>query len=91
MSKYENLNPILEISRQLGEPISSNLPVAIEISEIADTFVADPGEKIWRYSAIDSAKDTILAVDSNGALTTVKRTPTGDAELTFTALNSKLE
>jgi len=81
----------LEIAKQIGEPISYQLPVPVEISAIADTFTAEVGEKVWRYSAVDSALDTVLAVDAAGAITLVKRTPTGDAELTFTGFNSKLE
>jgi len=84
-------NAFLEVARQIGEPISKQLPVPVEISAIADTFTAQPGEKIWRYNATDTSLDTVLAVDANGAITTVKRTPTGDAELTFSGLNSKLE
>lgn len=87
----ENINVALEVARQIGEPLSASLPVPVEISEIADTFTAEPGEKIWRYNATDSAKDTVLAVDANGDITTVKRTPTGDAELSFSGFNSKLE
>jgi len=89
--KIEEMNIVLEVARQIGEPLSAQLPVPVEISEIADTFTADPGEKIWRYTAFDTSLDTVLAVDAAGALVTVKRTPTGDAELTFTGLNSKLE
>lgn len=89
MPKYENAQ--LEIARQIGQPISPRLPVPVELSAIADTFTAEVGEKVWRYTAVDSSLDTVLAVDANGAITTVKRTPTGDAELTFTGLNSKLE
>jgi len=81
----------LEIAKQIGEPISYKFPVPVELNEIADVFTAEVGEKVWRYTAVDSAKDTCLAVDAAGAITLVKRTPTGDAELTFGGLNSKLE
>ena len=84
-------NIVLEVSMQVGQPINAQLPVPVEISAIADTFTAEPGEKVWRYTAFDTALDTVLAVDANGAITLVKRTPTGDAELTFSGLNSKLE
>jgi len=81
----------LEIAKQIGEPICPQLPVPVEISAIADTFTAEVGEKVWRYTAVDSSLDICLQVDANGAMTTVKRTPTGDAELTFMGLNSKYE
>lgn len=84
-------DPRLEIARLISEPINAQLPVPVELGAIADTFTAEVGEKVWRYTAFDTSLDTCLAVDANGALTVVKRTPTGDAELTFTGLNSKLE
>lgn len=84
-------NPQLEIARLIGQPISAQLPVPVELGAIADTFTAEVGEKVWRYTAFDSSLDTCLAVDANGAITLVKRTPTGDAELTFDGLNSKME
>lgn len=86
-----DINIQLEIAKLVGEPINPQLPVPVEIQAIADTFTAEVGEKIWRYTAIDSSLDTIIDVDSNGAITLVKRTPTGDAELTFKGLNSKME
>lgn len=84
-------NVHLELAKLIGEPINAQLPVPVEISAIADTFTAEPGEKVWRYTAFDTSLDTIIDVDVNGAITLVKRTPTGDAELTFKGLNSKLE
>ena len=86
-----DMNIVLEVSKLVGEPINKQLPVPVEISAIADVFTAEPGEKVWRYTAFDTSLDTVLAVDANGAITVVKRTPTGDAELTFDGLNSKLE
>ena len=84
-------NIYMEIAKQIGEPINPQLPVPVELEAIADVYTALPGEKVWRYTGIDSSLDTVLAVDSNGAITPVKRNPTGDAELTFTGFNSKLE
>ena len=84
-------NPQLEIAKLIGQPINVQLPVPVELGAIADTFTAEVGEKIWRYTAFDNALDTCLSVDANGAITLVKRTPTGDAELTFDGLNSKME
>lgn len=91
---YANIQPgsiQLEIARQLGEPINPQLKVPVALSEIADVFEVDPGEKVWRYTGFDSSLDTVLQVDADGDITLVKRTPTGDAELSFTGFNSKLE
>jgi hypothetical protein len=82
----------LEIARHLGEPINPKLPAAFELDLIADILPpAKPGEKIWKFSAFRSANDICLQVDAAGALTQVKRTPTGDAEMTFIGLDSKEE
>jgi len=82
----------LEIAKLIGEPINAQLPVPVELEAIADTFTAEVGEKIWRYTAFDTSLDTILAVDpSTGIITLVPRSATGDAELTFKGLQSKLE
>ena len=84
-------NAHLEIAKLIGEPINAQLPVPVELAEIADTFLAEAGEKIWRYTAFDTSLDTIITVDASGVITTVKRSPTGDAELTFSGLQSRLE
>lgn len=87
-----NRNLHLEIAKLIGQPIDPSLPVPVAISEIADTFTAQPGEKVWRYSEFDpNAGDYVRVVAGDGAISTIKRTPTGDAELTFSGLNSKLE
>lgn len=85
-------NFVLEIAKRVGEPIDPSLPVPVALEAVADTFTAEAGEKVWRYTQFDpNAGDVVLSVDANGVITTVKRTPTGDAELTFSGLNSKLE
>lgn len=81
----------LEIAKQIGQPIDPALPVPMPLAEVADVFTALPGEKVWRYSAFATSSDYVVDVDGNGAITVVKRTPTGDAELTFKGMNSKLE
>jgi len=92
MGKDETKRLDLEIAKSVGEPIDPTLPVPVAITEIADVFTAEPGEKIWRYSQFDpNAGDYVRVVLGSGAITTVKRTPTGDAELTFSGLNSKME
>jgi len=82
----------LEIAKLIGEPINYQLPVPVEISAIADTDTVEPGEKVWRYTNVDSDLDTILVIDTtNGKLVTVKRSPLGETEISFQGLNSKLE
>lgn len=81
----------LEIARLLGEPINTQLPVPVPISEIADTFTAEAGEHVWRIKNLDNTADVILNVNANGVITPVKRTPLTDVELTFSGLNSKMD
>jgi len=84
-------NMQLEISKLIGEPISNQLPVPVEIAAICDTFTAEPGEHVWRYTNIDKDADYILDVDADGKITVVKKTVMGDTELTFKHLDSRLE
>lgn len=81
----------LEVSKLIGEPINTQLSVAVELSTIADTFTAEPGEHVWRYQNLDETADVVLAVDANGLITVIKRTPLNDVELTFNGFNSKLD
>ncbi len=85
----ENLH--LEIAKLIGSPINTQLPVAVELSAIADVFTVEPGEHAWRVKDLDETADVVLNIDSNGVITPVKRSPLTDVELTFTGLNSKLE
>ena len=87
----ENERIDLRISKLIGEPINTQLPVAIELAEIADTFTAAPGEHVWRIQNLDETADVVLSVDSDGKITTVKRTPLNDVELTFSGFNSKMD
>lgn len=89
MSQY--LGKDLEIAKLIGEPINTQLPVAVELATIADIFTAEAGEHVWRIQDLDETADVILAVSSSGVITAVKRTPNTDVELTFSGLNSKLE
>jgi hypothetical protein len=84
-------NEQLRIAKLIGQPINEQLPVPVELAAIADTFTAEPGEHVWRYQNLDTNVDVVLTVDSDGKITTVKRTPLGDVELTFTHYNSKLD
>ena len=83
-------NFALEVAQLIGQPINTQLPVPVEISAIADTFVAQPGEKVYRFTTLDTTADVVLDV-STGAIVTVARDGVGDAEMTFKGLNSKLE
>ncbi|RLE37654.1 hypothetical protein DRJ17_06120 [Candidatus Woesearchaeota archaeon] len=84
-------NMSLEVARLIGQPINDNLPVPVELSEVADTFTAEPGEKMWVYGSYDTDADEILDIDSNGDITVVKRDPLSDTQLTFKGYNSQLE
>ena len=81
----------LEIAKLIGEPINTQLPVPVAISDIADTFTAEAGEHLWRIKNLDNTADVVLSVDANGIITPVKRTPLQDVELTFSGFNSKLD
>lgn len=81
----------LEVAKLIGEPINPQLPVAMELSEIADFFTAEPGEHVWRYQNHDNVADVVLDVDPNCLITPVKRSPLNDIEVTFKGFNSKME
>lgn len=82
----------LNIAKYIGEPINTNLPVPMEIAEIADVHVVEPGEKTWYYASQDTDDDEIYQVNtSTGELTLVKRSPMDVTELSFQGLNSKKE
>ena len=81
----------LKIAKLIGEPINTQLPVAIEMAEIADVFTAKPGEHVWRIQNLDETADVVLSVDADGKITTVKRSPLSDVELTFSGFNSKMD
>jgi hypothetical protein len=81
----------LEIAKQIGEPLNPTLPVPVELSAMCNLDTVAPGEKLWRYTAVDSTSDIVGQIESDGSITAVKRTPTGDAELTFQGLDTKKE
>lgn len=82
----------MEIAKLVGEPINYQLPTPTELREVADIAIVEPGEKLWRYTNVDSDLDTILVVDTtDGKIKTVKRSPLGETEISFQGLNSKLE
>lgn len=80
------------IAKLIGEPINPSLPVPVEISELAFTDTADPGEDVYRYDSYDTDADQILDVDTTNAnITAVKRSPMDKTVLTFKGLDSQLE
>ncbi len=81
----------LEISKLVGQPMSTKLPTPMIIDQIADTTPAEAGEHVYRIATMDSTADVILALDATGTMTPVKRTPLADTEITFQGLDSKLE
>jgi len=85
-------NFVLEIASLIGEVINTQLPVPVELAAIADVLTADPGEKVWKYSATEDTADVILAVDaSTGEITVKQRDAVDITEISFSGLNSKLE
>jgi hypothetical protein len=89
--EIKNRDLSLELAKLIGEPINPQLPVPFELSLIADTFTAEPGEHVWRYSALDTYTDDMIDVDTNGVITVIKRSPLHDVELTFKGMNSPLD
>ena len=87
----EKFNGYLEIAKLIGEPVSTKLPVPIEIQAICNIDTAEAGEHVWRYTNLDKDADYILDVDSDGKITVIKKTVLGDTQLTFKHLNSRLE
>ena len=85
-------NPTLEIAKLIGQPIDTQLPVPYDLAKIADYSTEEAGAHAYRYSALDTDADVILQADTtNGVILVKKRSPLGDTELSFTALDSQLE
>jgi len=86
----ENLH--LEIAKLIGEPINYQLPVPVELAAIANLDTAEAGEKVYRFSDVETSLDTIIAINSStGAIALVKRTALSDTEVSFSGLHSQLE
>ena len=81
----------MQFAKSIGVPISPILPISLELTEMCNIAVADVGEKVWRYTAADTTADVCYVVNADGSLDAVKRSPVGDAEITFRGLNSKKE
>ena len=84
-------NMYLEIAKLIGQPIDPSLPVAFELAEIADVLTAEVGEKVWRYTEFDPNHGDVIYDVSTGVINAVAKSATGDAEISFSGLNSKLE
>lgn len=82
----------IHVAKLIGQPINPSLPVPIELGELADTFVVDPGEKVYRWDAYDTLADEVLDVDTTNAnITALKVTPESEVELSFKGLNTKMQ
>lgn len=79
-----------KISKIVGEPISKNLSVALAISTIANIDSAPAGDLVYEVQGIDPDLDTVLDTDSEGNITSVKKTQVGTAIVTFKELESPL-
>lgn len=86
---YEGIS--LKIAQLIKEPINTQKRVPVALSLIADSYVAEPGEHVWRVKNLDNTFDVVLDVDVDGKITVIKRTPLIDVALTFKGLNSKQE
>lgn len=84
-------NLYLEIAKTIGEPIDVNLPVPVEISEIADTDTAEPGEKLYNLAQLDEEVDEILTIETDCRVNAVKVDPKTDTLVAFQGLNSRLK
>lgn len=83
---------VLETSGLIGEPVNIQLPVAVEISSVADFLpLAKPGELVYKFSALDKTADTIIDINVNGTINVKKRSPVGYTLLDFKTLESQLE
>lgn len=81
----------LEIAKLVGEPINYQLPVPVELAAIADVTTLEPGDKLWRFTDVETTTDQVLVVNAGGAITAVERSPLGDTQITLSGLHSKLE
>ena len=83
---------VLETSGLIGEPVNIQLPVAVEISAVADFLpLAKPGELVYKFSALDKTADTIIDINTNGTINVKKRSSVGYTLLDFKTLESQLE
>jgi hypothetical protein len=76
----------------LGQPINPNLKVNPVLGEMADVLPAvKPGEDVKTFADRSDFAKEIYTVDSNGAITAHKNTPSTATKLTFDHWNSRLE
>ena len=81
----------LRIAKLIQEPINYQHRVPIALSKIADEYTAEPGEHVWRIQNIDTNVDVVFALNADGKLVQIKRSPLQDVELTFVHWNTKKE
>ena len=81
----------LDIAKLIGPPINTQLPVPVQLTDIADVFIAEAGEHVWRLKDLDKNADTVLNIGGNGVITPIKRTPLQDVLLSFTGLSSMMD
>lgn len=89
MDLQKNLH--LEVSKLIGEPINYQLPVPVELQEICNIETVEPGEKVYVYEDVDTDTDYVMAIDADGSIKTIRKTPLGDVTIPLTGLQSKLE
>lgn len=80
----------MEFAKVLGDPVGYQLPLLPVLSEVAELEVANPDEDVWRFSALDTDTDCILAINtSTGASTPLKISPVGSTALSFSPYASE--
>jgi hypothetical protein len=80
----------IEIAKVIGQPIDSNIPVPIELTEICDLDTAEFGEDVYYFSAYDDNTDTVYTSADSGEITSTKKSPSGATALTFVGRQSDL-
>ena len=81
----------LEIARVIGEPINYQKRVPVELEAIADVIELQPGEFAYRYSAVDTDPDYVMAVAAGGAITPIEKEVVATTGVVPTGLQSRLE
>lgn len=80
----------VEIAKVIGQPLDSNIPVPVELTEICDLETAEFGEDIYYFSAYDDNTDTVYTSADSGEITSNKKTVSGATALTFVGRQSDL-
>jgi len=88
MNKIE-INGI-EIAKVIGQPIDSNIPVPLELTEICDIESAEFGEDVYYFAAYDDNVDTVYTAGDSGEVTSNRKSPTGATSLPLIGYQSDL-